>query len=117
MSTITPRSRQKSDRRSQLLAAAEQLMADGHADKWLVDPPREGALALCKALADASAAPKSTGWKPPTRSVYVSCHPATPARDAGLLVHQAGYRCTHPGLVNWFTPTANVASMAVFHLD
>jgi 23S rRNA (uracil1939-C5)-methyltransferase len=97
--------------------SAEQLMADGHADKWLVDPPREGALALCKALADASAAPKSTGWKPPTRIVYVSCNPATLARDAGLLVHQGGYRCTHAGVVNMFPHTAHVESMAVFELD
>ena len=97
--------------------SAEQLMADRHADKWLVDPPREGALALCKALADASAASRSTGWKPPTRIVYVSCNPATLARDAGLLVHQGGYRCTHAGVVNMFPHTAHVESMAVFELD
>lgn len=96
--------------------SAEQLMADGHAQKWLVDPPREGALALCKALADAVAAPdaQARGWKPPARIVYVSCNPATLARDAGLLVHQAGYRCTHAGAVNMFPHTAHVESMAVF---
>ncbi|MEY2729661.1 MAG: rRNA (uracil-5-)-methyltransferase RumA [Pseudomonadota bacterium] len=93
--------------------SAERLMADGHADKWLVDPPREGALALCKALADAVGAPVP-GWKPPRRIVYVSCNPATLARDAGLLVHQAGYRCTHAGVVNMFPHTAHVESMAVF---
>ncbi len=93
------------------------LVADGHADKWLVDPPREGAFALAKALADlhqdASLAP---GWQPPQRIVYVSCNPATLARDAGLLVHQAGYRCTAAGVVNMFPHTAHVESMAVFEL-
>ncbi len=97
---------------------AEQLAADGPADKWLVDPPREGALALCKALADAVSSGASPGsWKPPRRIVYVSCNPATLARDAGLLVHQAGYRCTHAGVVNMFPHTAHVESMAVFERD
>ncbi|ATG96940.1 23S rRNA (uracil(1939)-C(5))-methyltransferase RlmD [Paracidovorax citrulli] len=103
----------------------EMLIADGVADKWLVDPPREGAFALAKALADihqarigaedAPALPASAeGWTPPQRIVYVSCNPATLARDAGLLVHQAGYRCVAAGVVNMFPHTAHVESMAVF---
>ena len=103
----------------------ETLIADGVADKWLVDPPREGAFALSKALADihqarlgAEGAPAlpagHAGWQPPRRIVYVSCNPATLARDAGLLVHQAGYRCTAAGVVNMFPHTAHVESMAVF---
>ncbi|MFT4266975.1 MAG: 23S rRNA (uracil(1939)-C(5))-methyltransferase RlmD [Xenophilus sp.] len=94
----------------------EMLVADGFADRWLVDPPREGAFALAKALADLhqQGIPEGAGWRPPGRIVYVSCNPATLARDAGLLVHQAGYRCTQAGVVNMFPHTAHVESIAVF---
>lgn len=94
----------------------KQLVADGRADRWLVDPPREGAFALCKALADLEQDPalRTDGWTPPRRIVYVSCNPATLARDAGLLVHQAGYTCTAAGVVNMFPHTAHVESIAVF---
>jgi 23S rRNA (uracil1939-C5)-methyltransferase len=93
--------------------APADLVAYGQADKWLVDPPREGAFALAKALADLHAEPVP-GFAPPQRIVYVSCNPATLARDAGLLVHQAGYRCVAAGAVNMFPHTAHVESMAVF---
>jgi len=93
-------------------------VAYGRADKWLVDPPREGAFALSKALADLVQQPPTDGaWTPPRRIVYVSCNPATLARDAGLLVHQAGYRCTAAGTVNMFPHTAHVESVAVFERD
>ena len=103
----------------------EMLVADGSAEKWLVDPPREGAFALAKALADIEQArigaegagplpAGAEGWTPPKRIVYVSCNPATLARDAGLLVHLAGYQCTAAGMVNMFPHTAHVESMAVF---
>jgi 23S rRNA (uracil1939-C5)-methyltransferase len=96
----------------------QQLVADGVVDKWLVDPPREGAFALAKALADLHQQPELRGgWAPPRRIVYVSCNPATLARDAGLLVHQAGYRCVAAGVVNMFPHTAHVESIAVFELD
>ncbi len=105
----------------------EMLVSDGQADRWLIDPPREGAFALAKSLAaihqarigaeDAEPLPEgASNWQPPRRIVYVSCNPATLARDAGLLVHQAGYRCTSAGVVNMFPHTAHVESMAVFDL-
>ncbi len=95
--------------------SADDLMAYGQADKWLIDPPREGAFALSKALADVYQAQGRQGaWQAPRRIVYVSCNPATLARDAGLLVHQAGYRCVAAGVVNMFPHTAHVESMAVF---
>src|SRR5450830_1084301 len=102
----------------------EMLVADGCADKWLVDPPREGAFALVRSLVDlcqqqagSELHPKTPGseqWTPPKRIVYVSCNPATLARDAGLLVHQGGYRCSAAGVINMFPHTAHVESMAVF---
>jgi 23S rRNA (uracil1939-C5)-methyltransferase len=93
----------------------ELLAADGVADKWLVDPPREGAFALAKAIADIAQDPSlARGWTPPRRIVYVSCNPATLARDAGLLVNVAGYRCTAASAVNMFPHTAHVESIAVF---
>jgi 23S rRNA (uracil1939-C5)-methyltransferase len=96
----------------------EQLALDGSAERWLIDPPREGAFALVKALAALRQRPPGelAGWQPPRRIVYVSCDPATPARHAGLLVHQAGYRCAAAGVVNMFPHTAHVESMAVFDL-
>jgi 23S rRNA (uracil1939-C5)-methyltransferase len=80
-----------------------------------VDPPREGAFALVKALVDAMETPPREGvWSAPERIVYVSCNPATLARDAGLLVHRAGYRCVAAGAVNMFPHTAHVESIALF---
>jgi 23S rRNA (uracil1939-C5)-methyltransferase len=91
------------------------LLGLGAADRWLVDPPREGAFVLAKATADLVQG--GSDWPPPRRIVYVSCNPATLARDAGLLVHQAGYRCSMTGVVNMFPHTAHVESMAVFDRD
>ena len=102
----------------------EMLIQDGVADKWLVDPPRDGAFALVQALAalrqqqrDPEAHPQTPGagqWTAPKRIVYVSCNPSTLARDADVLVHQAGYACTSAGVINMFPHTAHVESMAVF---
>ena len=92
---------------------ADDLSALGNFDRWLVDPPREGAFAIVKALADLveSATPD---WRAPARIAYVSCNPATLARDAGLLVHRGGYRCTAAGAINMFPHTAHIESIAVF---
>ncbi|MHB8948483.1 MAG: 23S rRNA (uracil(1939)-C(5))-methyltransferase RlmD [Rhodoferax sp.] len=105
----------------------ELLIADGVADKWLVDPPREGAMSLVQALADLHQQKRNplnhpvtvgaVGWTPPKRIVYVSCNPSTLARDADILVHQGGYRCALAGVVNMFPHTAHVESMAVFELE
>jgi 23S rRNA (uracil1939-C5)-methyltransferase len=70
----------------------------------LVDPPREGAIEVVKALADPG----------PRRIVYVSCDPATLARDAGVLVNVKGFRLVAAGVVNMFPHTAHVESIALF---
>jgi len=93
----------------------DALAGDGVADRWLIDPPREGAFALVKALTDIQQDPsRAPAWTAPRRIVYVSCNPATLARDAGLLVNLAGYRCTAASAVNMFPHTAHVESIAVF---
>ena len=84
---------------------AESLAALGHFDKWLIDPPRDGALELIKAIEDSTA---------PQRIVYVSCNPATLARDAGVLVQVKGYRMLAAGVINMFPHTAHVESIALF---
>jgi len=78
----------------------------GRFDRVLIDPPREGALELCRALAQDE-------HKVP-RIVYVSCNPATLARDAGMLVHTGGYRLEMAGALNMFPHTSHVESIAVF---
>ena len=105
--------RARFDARNLFELDAAGVTALGAAERWLLDPPREGAFALAKALADLAAAPVP-GWTAPQRIVYVSCNPATLARDAGLLVHQAGYVCSAAGVVDMFPHTAHVESLAVF---
>ena len=78
--------------------------AFGPFEKVLVDPPREGAVELVKSL--------PAEW--PRRIVYVSCDPATLARDAGVLVHTKAYRLAAAGVVNMFPHTAHVESIALF---
>ena len=114
---------------------AQALVDDATAQRWLLDPPREGAFALIKALVDlykarnpdpdgqavsdadpASKPVEQRHWSAPQRIVYVSCNPATLARDAAMLVQQAGYRCSAAAVVNMFSHTAHIESIAVFDL-
>ena len=93
---------------------ADDIRALGAFDKYLIDPPREGALAIAKALVEIA---QSGAGPLPQRIVYVSCNPATLARDAGLLVHEAGYRLKGAGVVNMFPHTSHVESIALFERD
>ena len=83
---------------------AIQWAALGDFDKLLIDPPRDGALELIRLI----------GSNGPRRIVYVSCNPATLARDADLLVNTHGYRLLSAGVVNMFPHTAHVESIACF---
>ncbi|MCS6764396.1 MAG: 23S rRNA (uracil(1939)-C(5))-methyltransferase RlmD [Candidatus Protistobacter heckmanni] len=91
---------------------AEAIARLGGFDRWLIDPPREGALAVSKALAQLHAGGQEAFL--PRRIVYVSCNPDMLARDAGLLVHEGGYKLEEVGVVNMFPHTAHVESVAVF---
>lgn len=80
------------------------LASLGHFDKWLIDPPRDGAIEVVKSLPQD--APRSI--------VYVSCNPATLARDASVLAHSHGYRLRCAGVMNMFPHTSHVESIALF---
>jgi 23S rRNA (uracil1939-C5)-methyltransferase len=81
--------------------------AFGEFDRMLIDPPRDGAIAVVKTLTKDR----------PRRVVYVSCNPATLARDAAVLVHAQGYRLSGACVVNMFPHTSHVESIAVFDKD
>jgi 23S rRNA (uracil1939-C5)-methyltransferase len=89
----------------------DDLVALGKFDRMLVDPPRDGAMALANALADLR---ETHADLLPQRIVYVSCSPSTLARDAGILTHRAGYALTKAGVANMFPHTSHVESIAVF---
>src|SRR5574340_393081 len=82
----------------------ESLAQLGRFDKMLIDPPRDGAVEVVKSLGEGA----------PRRIVYVSCNPATLARDAAVLVHAKGYALKAAGVTNMFPHTAHVESIAVF---
>lgn len=79
----------------------------GQYDRVLLDPPRSGAEAVLPWLA-------RLGNR---HLVYVSCQPASLARDAGILVHEHGYRMRKLGVMDMFPHTAHVESMALFTRD
>ena len=69
------------------------------------DGPREGAIAVVKAIGP---------QQQPARIVYVSCNPATLARDAAVLVREKGYVLKGAGIANMFPQTSHVESIALF---
>ncbi|HKU70541.1 MAG TPA: 23S rRNA (uracil(1939)-C(5))-methyltransferase RlmD [Burkholderiales bacterium] len=83
---------------------ADPLAGLGRFDRMLIDPPRDGAMEVVRALPDEG----------PQRLVYVSCNPGTLARDAQLLTQVRGYRLEAAGVINMFPHTAHVESIAVF---
>jgi len=82
----------------------ELLTGLGRFDKWLIDPPRDGAFELVKSIDEKNA---------PECIVYVSCNPATLARDIDVLVNQKGYVLSAAGVINMFPHTAHVESIAL----
>jgi 23S rRNA (uracil1939-C5)-methyltransferase len=89
-------------------ATPESIAALGPLDRLLIDPPRDGALEVCKSV------PRADDPRALKKIVYVSCNPATLARDASVLVGERGYRMLAAGVANMFPHTAHVESIAVF---
>jgi 23S rRNA (uracil1939-C5)-methyltransferase len=73
-------------------------------DLVLLDPPRAGAQELL---------PRFKDWQP-RRIVYISCHPGSLARDAGILVRELGFSLKDAGVMDMFPHTTHVESIAVF---
>jgi 23S rRNA (uracil1939-C5)-methyltransferase len=97
---------------SDLFAVTPEIIASwSKAERWLMDPPREGAMEICSALAQLHTQKSDLL---PQRIVYVSCNPKTLARDVEILCHHAGYTLSSAGIVNMFPHTSHVESMAVF---
>jgi 23S rRNA (uracil1939-C5)-methyltransferase len=76
----------------------------GGYDSVLIDPPRSGAESILPHIAASGA----------RRVVYVSCHPASLARDAGIMVRQFGYELVGAGVMDMFPHTGHVESVALF---
>ncbi|MGV8893056.1 MAG: 23S rRNA (uracil(1939)-C(5))-methyltransferase RlmD [Burkholderiaceae bacterium] len=95
-------------------ATTHDFITLGKFDRLLIDPPRDGAIAVCQALVGLR---QNHPDMMPKRIVYISCNPSTLARDAGLLVQEGGYTLQFAGVVNMFPHTAHVESMAVFNLN
>ena len=87
-----------------LFEPAQIPSLDGY-HKLLIDPPRDGAAALVSSL---------SAQRGPSRIVYVSCDPATLARDAQTLTQDKGYRLKAAGIANMFPHTSHVESIALF---
>lgn len=83
----------------------QDVLKEGKADRILIDPPRSGADNVVRNLLPGSEC---------ERLVYVSCNPATLARDAGVMVNGHGYRLKCAGVIDMFPGTAHVESIAVF---
>ena len=83
---------------------ADRSWAKQRYDLVLLDPPRAGAREVLPVVARSGA----------RRVMYISCHPGSLARDAGILVHEFGFKLARAGVMDMFPHTAHVEAMAVF---
>jgi 23S rRNA (uracil1939-C5)-methyltransferase len=88
--------------------STETIYDWGAFERWLIDPPREGAQALCEAMLNLPASHR------PKTMVYVSCNPATLARDAAIICRAGFWTLSKAGIANMFPHTSHVESIAVF---
>jgi 23S rRNA (uracil1939-C5)-methyltransferase len=86
----------------------EELLSLGQANKWLIDPPRVGAINLINLLDDEIK---------PELIIYLSCNPTTLARDSDILVNEKNYIFKKGGIVNMFPHTSHVESISLFEIN
>jgi 23S rRNA (uracil1939-C5)-methyltransferase len=84
----------------------QYLKRHKQSNKWLIDPPRDGAMQLIQLI--------SPDTSQPNKIVYISCNPATFARDANILVFEKGYKFKGSGILNMFPNTSHIESISVF---
>ena len=87
----------------------QYLKRHKQSNKWLIDPPRDGAMQLIQLI--------SPDISQPNKIVYISCNPATFARDANILVYEKGYKFKGSGILNMFPNTSHIESISVFEYD
>tara|TARA_B100001173_G_scaffold245564_1_gene215779 strand:+ start:1188 stop:2525 length:1338 start_codon:yes stop_codon:yes gene_type:complete len=83
----------------------KELIGLGYANKWLIDPPRVGAIDLINLLDDEIK---------PELILYISCNPSTLARDSNILVNEKDYVFKKGGIVNMFPHTSHIESISLF---
>ena len=83
----------------------KELVELGYANKWLIDPPRVGAIDLINLLDNEIK---------PELIIYISCNPSTLARDSNILVNKKNYNFEQSGIVNMFPHTSHIESISLF---
>ena len=92
-------------KQADLTQEVEPIFQEHSFNKILLDPPRCGAKEIIKPLAKSKA----------EKILYISCNPATLARDAGMLISEGPYELEYGGIIDMFPHTAHAEAIALFN--